>query len=257
MELKRIRLAAGEIAYLEEGVGEPLLFLHGAIATSEAYTPLLSLLSRTYHVLAPIHPGHGASFSIPKDWKLTNIISCYREMMTEMGFAPAYLVGHSFGGTLSLLLGELLPAKHIVVMDAPGLPFDFSLIDYSQMIINEGRDFLRKSRDRGDFKEAARAAGTLVNTVFRHPDNIPTVVRSGPKYNITGNLRRITTPVDIFWGAEDLIVPVAIGRDMETFIPTAHLTVYSGRGHNYPVTEPLFTYSEIQRVLCAKSATKP
>jgi pimeloyl-ACP methyl ester carboxylesterase len=249
MEFKRIRMAEGEISYLELGTGPDLLFLHGAVTTAEAYIPLLLLLSKTYHVLAPTHPGHGDAFPIPRDWKLVDFIRFYQDLFIELNFSPEICIGHSFGGTLTLLLAAEGTGNHVVAMDAPGLPFTFDVNEYAGALMKEAREALNKRRNVQGFLEASKVASTLVHTVVRHPNSISLFTKQGPKFNIYHELQKITIPVDLLWGERDRVVPLEIAEKMKKFIPHVYLTVFPNFGHNYPVTDPEFTYREIMKVI--------
>jgi pimeloyl-ACP methyl ester carboxylesterase len=249
MRVQSVQMAPGELYYLETGEGENLLFLHGAFATSEAYIPLLDLLARHYHVVAPVHPGHGKSFGIPREWKLNNYISFYEDFFAEIAFPPKILVGHSFGGTLALLLAAHSVGERIIVMDSPGLPYASSLEQYLSVVEEERKDILAKRKDLTQLSDVANAAKSVVQTVFLHSKDLVRLTTFGPKYNIASKLKNITVPVDLFWGALDRIVPLEIGERIHTEIPASHLTVLSGRGHNYSVTDPQFTYEMIMNVI--------
>jgi len=249
MTLKRIRLSEGEISYLESGSGPDLLFLHGAIATSEGYIPLLTLFSKTYHVIAPIHPGHGPSFSIPKDWKLNDFVRFYQDFLIEISAAPTVTLGHSFGGTLALLLAAKGIGNQVIVMDSPGLPFQFELSQYMKALVVEAKGVIDKRPDLEHVLETTKAASTLFQTIAHHPDVLFLFTNEGPKFNIHRELEKITVPVTIFWGEKDHVVPLEIGTLMEQIIPHSKLIVCSGLGHNYSVTEAEFTYQEIMKVI--------
>ena len=249
MSLKSVRLAAGQLYYLEEGIGDTVLFLHGAFATSEAYAPLLTLLSTCYHVVAPIHPGHGKSFSLPKDWKLNDYVSFYESFLADIDFSPRYLIGHSFGGTIALLLAACGIGKHAIVLDAPGLPFQFKLTEYTKALLEETKDVLQKRSDKKQFLDTTKAAGTMFQTAILHPDAFSLFTKHGPKFDIYKELKRIAIPVDILWGEDDRVVPVEVGKQIQQFIPHSHLCVFPHRGHGYPITDPQFTYELIQNVI--------
>lgn len=247
MQEKSIRLAEGDLKYLEMGTGATLLFLHGAIATAHAYEPFLARLATQYHVIAPIHPGHGGSFAMPASWTVYAFADFYRRVVVRLKISPALLMGHSFGGTLALLLAAGVLGKRAVVMDAPCLPFAISPPDYLKILVAEAKDVLRRRGSMDHVVETAVAAGTLAQTVIRHPEDIPMLFRQGPKLDITKDLRGITVPVDIFWGANDQLVPVSVGRTMASIIPHSRLLVFPNRGHNYAVTDPEFTYREFMK----------
>lgn len=248
--MKSVQLAQGQMFYLEGGLGKNLLFLHGAMATSEAYTPLLDLLASTYHVIAPIHPGHGRTFATPPNgWKPNEYVIFYQDFFADIGFAPEILIGHSFGGTISLLLSAVGIGQKVIVMDAPGLPFSFHPSVYMKALIQEGRDALKARSDLKKMTQTVYAAGTLIETVARHPEDIKILTKLGPKYNIASQVKKITIPVHILWGENDQIVPVELGRRFQNLIPHSKLTVYPGLGHNYSVTDGEFTYRELMKIL--------
>jgi len=249
MALKKIRMAEGEIPYIELGSGPDLLFLHGVLATSAAYFPILSLFSTSYHVIAPTHPGHGESFPIPNDWKLVDFTRFYVDFLMEIGVAPALLIGHSFGGMMSLLLARQGVGRHVIALDSPGIPFNFTIADYMQSLFKETKVAIDKHPDNAQLMEMAQAAGTFLDTVTHHPNTPWRLAKDGPKFNIHKELRDIAIPVDLLWGQMDQIVPLVVGQMMEQIIPHSHLTVFSGLGHGYIVTDPQFTYEEIMKII--------
>jgi pimeloyl-ACP methyl ester carboxylesterase len=249
MELKKIRMAEGEISYLEAGTGPDLLFLHGAIATSEGYIPLLRLVAKTYHVIAPIHPGHGQSFSVPKDWKLNDFVRFYQDFLIEISCVPSIILGHSFGGTLALLLAAKGIGKRVIVMDPPGLPFNFEFAQYIKALVIEAKEVIDKRPDLSRTLETAKAAGTLFLTLAHHPDVLFLFAHKGPKFNIHRELHNIVTHVTLFWGERDRVVPLQIGTMMQKIIPNTRMIVFPGLGHNYSVTDPEFTFREIMKAI--------
>ena len=248
MTTKSVQLAAGWMYYLEGGRGRNLLFLHGGIATAEAYIPLLELLSRTYHVVAPIHPGHGKTFALSHGWKLRDYVLCYQDFFADIGFVPDILIGHSFGGMLALVLASRGTGKMVIAMDPPGLTFRIDSTRYIKALAQEGRDVLRERSDRKQHA-MVKAAGTIMETLIRHPGDISFLTSVGPKYTIASQVKKIGVPTYVLWGENDEIVPVETGRRLEKLIPGARLTVFPGRGHNYSVTDPEFTYKQLASIL--------
>ncbi|MFZ5845633.1 MAG: alpha/beta fold hydrolase [Patescibacteria group bacterium] len=249
MREKSLDLPQGQIFYLTGGQGPPLLFLHGAIATPKAYQSLLDLLTRSFKVISPLHPGHGKSFSLPNSWQLTDFSNFYEDYLAKLKFKPEIIIGHSFGGTLALLLGSRGIGAKLVVMDAPALPFALTPGEYFKAMLEETRLLLKQKPDQEKLAKTARAAGTLVETVVKHPGDIPLLFREGPKLNISQELRKIKIPVAIFWGGKDKLVPLTVGQQMAALIPKSTLTIFSERGHNYPVMDPEFTSQALRKSL--------
>lgn len=89
--------------YLESGPadGEPVVFIHGNLATSRFFEPLLAGLPARYHSLAPDMRGFGATDRVPidatrglRDWA----DDTYVLLQTLCIDRPVHLVGWSTGG---------------------------------------------------------------------------------------------------------------------------------------------------------------
>jgi pimeloyl-ACP methyl ester carboxylesterase len=249
MDNKKIELKHGVIPFLEDGSGTPLLFLHGAIATPLAYQPILELLAKRFRVIAPTHPGHGEAFSIFNTWRLIDFVETYREFIQKLDFIPQVIVGHSFGGTLALLLARHFSNASIVVLDAPGLPLRLDISTYIKFMIREADDVIRLRPELATVEKTMNAAGIVVETVIRHPEDIPWLLTHMTSLDITPELSLIRNRVHLLWGADDKIVPSDIGEAMQTFIHRSKLIIFPGRGHIYPVTEAEFTHKEILKAL--------
>lgn len=60
-------VAAGEISYVDEGTGPPIVFVHGNPSSSMEYLPAIRELSAARRCIAPDHIGFGQSDK-PADW---------------------------------------------------------------------------------------------------------------------------------------------------------------------------------------------
>jgi pimeloyl-ACP methyl ester carboxylesterase len=169
----------------------------------------------------------------------------YKDFFADIGFAPEIMVGHSFGGTLALLLAAAGVGYRVIAMDPPGLPFHFDPAFYTKALIQEGKDILKKRSDLQFVAQTAHAAGTLLETIMRHPNDTSAFMKLGPKYNIASQVKTITIPVHLYWGAQDQIVPLDMGKRFHLLIPGSTLTIFPEYGHNYSVTDVEFTYTAI------------
>ena len=77
---KTVDLSVGDISYIDEGSGIPLLLLHGAPLTSLGFCRLIEVLRSKYRVIAPDLPGFGQS-SITSDFGFT--LSEYSRFIAE------------------------------------------------------------------------------------------------------------------------------------------------------------------------------
>lgn len=116
---KYITLRGKEIHYVEQaGQGTPIVMIHGLPGTHKDFDPVLPLL-RGRHVIAFDRPGFGWSKG---GWlPYQEQIDLLHEMLTQLKLSPAIVVGHSFGGTLTLGVARRYPQDVTkMVLVAPG-----------------------------------------------------------------------------------------------------------------------------------------
>jgi pimeloyl-ACP methyl ester carboxylesterase len=95
---RTVSLAGTSLELVERGQGRPLLFLH----TGEGLAPerpWLELLSQHHRVVAPWHPGYGASPLIDRGvGGIDDLAYIYLDLLGELGLDNAVLVGADPGG---------------------------------------------------------------------------------------------------------------------------------------------------------------
>ncbi len=257
MEEKRVDLAHGMIAYLTHGSGATMLFFHGGSVNPKAYIPLIELLGQHCSVVAPTHPGHGTSFRLPKSWTIDDFVTTYREFLAVLNLEPSVVVGHSFGGMLALLLAARGIGDRIIVFDPCGLPFSLTPKAYLAAKKREAQELLSYANDIQRVHETLSAAGVLLYTVIRRFDDIAFLAKRIPKADISNDLATVRQPVHIFWGKDDGIVPLSIGKRMRALLKNATLVTFPNRGHTYPVTDPVFTYNQLMPLIRDNDTVHP
>ncbi len=245
MEERRLTTSRGEMVYLTHGAGPPLIFFHGAIATPNAYIPLLELLGRHFSIVAPTHPGHGDSFPIDKTWTIEDFVTSYREFFRSVPIQNPLLVGHSFGGAIALLLAHEGFGTKVIGLDPVGIPFHMISGIYAEARKKEARALLSYAKDKKRMLQTLSATGTLLYTTRRHPENFRWFTNRVPVVDIRKELSELSVPVVLYWGEDDGLVPLSTGKEMAVIIPNCRLKVFPGKGHTYPVTDPEFTYDEL------------
>ena len=115
MKRNAVTIANCELEIHEGGSGAPLLFLHPASGfnAGDAYVDLLSAHRR---LIAPSHPGFGASQLT--DWidHVDDIAHIYLELMDRMGLDKVDLIGCSIGGWIAAEMLTKSPERFGKVM---------------------------------------------------------------------------------------------------------------------------------------------
>ena len=101
--------------WLQQGVGPPVVFLHGFGADLNGWRPVQRLLPETRPALAIDLPGHGLS-PLGEDASFGALIEAARAALAAEGVEAAHLVGHSLGGAVAAALAHKPGVKALSLM---------------------------------------------------------------------------------------------------------------------------------------------
>lgn len=123
------------LEYRMEGDGEPVLLIHGALI-ADAFRPLLAepTLTERYRLIAYRRRGYGDSTSVERSITMEDQAADGRGLLRYLGFDPAHVVGHSYGGSIALQMA----------MDAPDVVHSMALLEPAVFTAGEAEEY----RDR-------------------------------------------------------------------------------------------------------------
>ncbi len=243
------------IHYIDEGAGEPLLFLHGWGCRIETFMPIIDGMRPFRRVIALDFPGFGQSDAPGWAYTIHDYADLTAEFMRALGLKNCDIVCHSFGGRVSILLAAKYPelTGRIVFTDAAGI---------------RPRRTLKYRLKVGWFKLCKRAAGSAFGRkLFKllGVDVEKKVKNAGSSdyRQLSGTMREIFVKVVnedltaylssirssslLIYGENDLDTPVRFGKIMEKKIPDAGLVVLKNAGH-YSYLDQYQRYMSIIKV---------
>ena len=271
------------VHHMHGGRGSPVLFIHGL--GSSGYIEWrfnLEQAASKHRVYAPDLPGFGrtekprARYGIPY---FTRFIERYME---GRGLRSATVVGASLGGRIALELALRRPklVSKLVLVNAlglgrPNLRFSYGLVTIPRVgeaVMQVARNALHWAPPNMVRRVAARYAGassdvnrTMDDTYLGHlrelysaegyHDAYLATIRSlvsprallGEQYDMTRRLGELSIPVQLIWGADDPLFPVAHATRAHALIKGARLALIEGAGHTPQAERP----EEFNRVLNA------
>ncbi|WP_231746935.1 alpha/beta fold hydrolase [Lentibacillus sp. JNUCC-1] len=241
----------------------PLILIHGFVASSYTFNPIMPLLAQDFSVIAIDLPGFGRS---EKSKHFTYSYENYAKLISEcldyFHFDKITLVGHSMGGQIALYTARLIPKKieKLVLiscsaylgpspkrmMIASHLPF-FHLfakyivqkngvkdtlknVLYDQKLVTEelvqeyGRPLEEKDFYKGLVRFLREREGDLSSE----------------------ELKKINHQALLIWGEADKVVPLKAGKKLATDLPNATLKTYPKTGHLITEERPLDIYHQIK-----------
>src|SRR3972149_240389 len=114
---KYVRLKALQLHYLEwEGVGPPLLFLHGVGFLGRLWEPYAASLSPQFRGIALDLRGHGDSDKPPFGYQWQDWVGDLKDFLDALGLRGCLAVGHSAGGTVAALCAAWHPGSIVAAV---------------------------------------------------------------------------------------------------------------------------------------------
>jgi pimeloyl-ACP methyl ester carboxylesterase len=120
---RRIQCAGISTSVLEGGAGTSVLLLHGPFGYAAHWLRVIPQLTKSYHVLAPDLPDHGASDAQGVLLSADHMIAWLDELIQKTCTSPVILVAQTVSGAMALRLAISNGArmKRLVLVDTFGL----------------------------------------------------------------------------------------------------------------------------------------
>ncbi|CAN5766749.1 hypothetical protein BH20ACI3_BH20ACI3_22130 [soil metagenome] len=130
--LKQIDIGGVELTYIEQGKGELVILVHGALGDCRTWSRQVALLAQQYHVVSYSRRYHYLNSSAGEeiDYSYRRHVDDLMSLIRALGLGPAHLVGHSYGATVAALVA--LEHPEMVSSLALGEPTLFSILSDSQ-----------------------------------------------------------------------------------------------------------------------------
>ena len=110
-EYKFINILGSQMAYIEEGKGDPILFLHGQPTSSYLWRNIMPHLENQGRVVAPDNIGFGKSDQPELDYTFGDHYKYIEAFIKAKNLKNITLVVHDWGSGLGLNYAPLIPAK--------------------------------------------------------------------------------------------------------------------------------------------------
>ncbi|HEX2441473.1 MAG TPA: alpha/beta fold hydrolase [Methylomirabilota bacterium] len=238
----RIIVRDTPVDLLRDGRGEPLLFLHGAGGGGRWLT-FQEKLAERFDVLAPSHPGHGASAAAEWIEHISDLAFHYLDLLDTLELPRVHLVGASFGGWIAAEMATM--ASHrlasMTLIDPVGIkvegwiyPFLFAM-ELPQLVATVFHNPMAALA----LAPPDMSIETLA-VLYRQNTALARVAWNPYLYNplLRRRLARISAPTLLCWGAHDRLAPMICAEAWRKEIPGATLRVFDESGHVPHIEEP-------------------
>lgn len=233
-ECHRLVLAGGvEMSVDAIGGGEPLVLLHGGMASNLGWIAQIEDFAARYRVIAPERPGHGRSPDIDGPYRYEAMADATAALLAALELPPAHLVGWSDGGIIGLLVAIRHPERVSRLVA-------FGANSASRGYVPGGTDALTAAPADGPEMAEFRSMYDPVSP--DGPDHFEVVwekVRSmwSEPFDFTDDLAAIRAPT-LVMVADDDLVTIEHATEMYRTLPHGELAVLPGVSHAAPIERP-------------------
>ncbi|MFJ5840817.1 alpha/beta fold hydrolase [Streptomyces shenzhenensis] len=112
----------GQLHYVEEGHGEPVLLLHQTPRSSDEYRDVLPLLGSSVRAIAMDTPGFGMSAPLTGEWSVELFAQAVLDLCDALELEQVALVGHHTGGVVATEVAAAAP-RRVRALVLSGMPF--------------------------------------------------------------------------------------------------------------------------------------
>jgi 2-hydroxymuconate-semialdehyde hydrolase len=268
---RKIRTFVGDVAYLRQGQGPPLVLLHGIPSSSYLWRDVIGPLSATFDVLAPDLLGYGDSDKrLDADLSIAAQARYMVAFMESLGVHQAAVVGHDIGGGIAQLMAVDEPQRvaRLILIDSV-VDNNWPVADiarlkepaWDQIMVNiDLRKGLRKGLEAGIVTEG-RVTDELVDEWTRPFQDLGgrrAYLRAARALNNRDLMSRakhieeIVTPTLILWGADDAFLEPRWAETLQHKLRDTTVEIIDPGGHFLPLDRPDAVVEAITRFLTTR-----
>jgi pimeloyl-ACP methyl ester carboxylesterase len=230
-----IDVNGARLALRRSGKGEPLLYLHGTDGLAE-WPALLDRLAQSFDVIAPDHPGFGATEVPDFIDDVSDLAYFYLDAIAALKLTGVHVVGQSLGGWIGLEMAvrSTQRLRTLTLISTAGIHVkghskaDIFIIDPTELA----------QLSYADEKLGKAAAARIAEEKFSDTAVLNRIAsaRYGwqPRFfnpRLERWLHRVDVPTHIIWGDTDRVIPPAYAAAFHRLIPGSAVTMIANAGH--------------------------
>lgn len=254
-DAKYVDIDGVSLRYTQDGLGKPLIFLHGLMTSSHLWRNIIPGLTYGNTIYSLDLMGSGLS---EKPQNLTYSIDTYVNQLSKFidGFhlENPIIAGHDIGGSIAALYAIRNPGKvrKLVLLNAPLFPgYSAPGLGLLKIPLVGGMltgDWYLQRTLRGSVAKPTSISDTLLTQYLAPYQSDPgarvALLKQVTELNLdtalkkeaADNLAKLQVPTLVVWGDGDPYVPLGMSKDMKKTIPGAELYVVLKTAHN-PIEE--------------------
>ena len=215
------------INYIQYGEGKDIILLHGWGQNIEMMKPLGDYFCDRFRITILDLPGFGESDEPKKTWTIDDYELMLEDFIKELKIKKPIVIGHSFGGRLSIRYSARNPIEKLVLFGSPciriqeALPLKVRMLKSMKKLpgMDKIGEYMKQYIGSRDYKAASPVMRqTLVEVVNE---------------DLSHYAKEIEEPTLLIWGQNDTEAPVAEAKELEKIMIDAALIILPGTHYAY------------------------
>jgi len=251
LQEKSVELLGAKIVYVEGGVGETVIFVHGVGGALLDWEKVLPYFAQRYHTIALDQPGFGKSEKqMDYHYSIDNNAKILLGLMDAKGIQKAHIIGNSMGGEVAAYFAIHYPERvdKLVLVDAagalnlPNLPGMPELI----WLLAKPIDSLSNRSGSNDphTYDPDRVQPNIAQAIYNSDewwgcreawrDDVYDIFR----LDLKPELKKISAPTLEIWGSNDPLLKSYSKWYFWEQIPNSELLIIPGGDHTSQLSQP-------------------
>ncbi len=214
--------------------GTPVILMHGWGCDHTTVASIANILNGKMRVYNLDLPGHGESEEPAEVWGIEKFTEAIEEFIHKLGIKNPILIGHSFGGRISIFLASRNKIPKMVLVDSAGIKprrklsyyfkvYSFKLAKRILPIIlgkEKGKKAIENWRNKkgsADYNAASPKMKAIMSRCVNE--------------DLKHLMPSIGASTLLIWGEKDTATPLSDARTMERLIPDAGIASDPEGGH--------------------------
>ena len=231
-----------EYEYIFSNQPNTLLLLHGWGCNHTTLKSIENIVKEKMHVFNIDLPGFGKSDEPKSVWGVEEYTNLIEKFAKKIGIESPTLLGHSFGGRISILFASRNKTHKVILTDAAGIKPKRSIKYYYKVYTYKalkkllpvivGNEYALKRIDKyrgksgsSDYNQASPMMRAILSKCVNE--------------DLKHVMPKIKASTLLIWGEKDTATPLSDAKTMERLIPDAGLVNFSGCGHYSFLDNPI------------------
>lgn len=211
--------------YIDNKSKMTLIFLHGWGQNIQMMEPIAKPFRKRFNILIVDLPGHGRSSEPTYAWELNDFVELIHKLVAHLKIKSICLIGHSFGGKISILYASKYNVDKLVLLSSPykvqikKVSLKLKVLKFFARVpfLKPLSEFVKKHIGSTDYKNASPI---MRDILVKHVNT-----------DATDECKKIKVPTIIIWGTEDKTVDISEAYEINKLINDSAVVEYEGLTH--------------------------